>query len=383
MDHRERVLTAVEHQEPDRVPTALWGSAYGITDPLYRDLLAHLNLGQPKPPFRVRHGHTVNHYDERVLEALDTDTRYVWLGFSDLGGPPAEGGRDAWGAGWRRTGIYSTAVEHPLKDATVDDVAAYPWPDVEQLVRRDQLRRRARHLKEETDYAVVGRAVDSYGLLERSSSLRGTERFLLDLAMDETFADALIEHVAEVLYRLLEIYLDTAGPYLDILELPGDDYAARHPLISPQMFDQFFAPRWRRLIDLVRQAAPHCKVLFHSDGRMEPLLGRLIDLGVDILHPLEPMPGVDMAQIKGDYGDRLCFWGAIDIKRALQGDVARVEAEVRERIGALGPGGGYVLAPSNHLQPDVPAENVVALFRAAHEYGTYPLAFDQRHPGAG
>ena len=102
-------------------------------------------------------------------------------------------------------------------------------------------------------------------------------------------------------------------------------------------------------------------------------MGRLIDVGVDVFHCLEPMPGVDMAQLKRDYGDRLCFWGAIDIKHALQGDVARVEAEVRERISVLGPGGGYVLAPANHLQPDIPPENIVALFLAARKYGEYPL----------
>ena len=376
MDHRERVLMTIEHEEPDRVPTALWGSAYGLTDPLYRDLLSHLNLGHPVDPFRARLGHTVNHYDERILEALGTDTRYVWLGFSDLAGPPEQGGLDAWGVGWRKTGLYASATQHPLKDASPEDAAAYDWPDVEAYVRRDELRERARHLKQETDYAVVGRAADSYGLLERSSSLRGTEQFLLDLAMDEAFAEALIEQVAGVLYRLLDLYLDAAGPYLDILELPGDDYAAEHPLISPQMFDRFFAPHWRRLIGLIREAAPDCKVLFHSDGNMEPFLGRLIDLGVDVFHPLEPMPNVDMAEIKQTYGDRLCFLGAVDIKQAMQGEADTVAAEARERIRTLAPGGGYILAPANHLQPDVPAENVVALYRAAHSWGQYPLEVD-------
>jgi uroporphyrinogen decarboxylase len=373
MDHRERVLTAIGHEEPDRVPTALWGSAYGITDPLYRDLLEYLDLGQPVDPFRTRRGHTVNHYDERILDALGTDTRYVWLGFSDLAGPPADGGLDAWGVGWKRTGLYSSAVDHPLGEAAVEDLESYEWPAVEDYVALDELRRRARHLKEETDYAVVGRAADSYGPLERCSSLRGTERFLLDLAMDESFAEAVIEKVTDVLYRLMEIYLDAAGPYLDILELPGDDYAAQHPLISPQMFDRLFAPRWRRLIGLVREAAPETKVLFHSDGRMEPFLGRLIDLGVDVFHPLEPMPEVDMRKIKAEYGDQIAFLGAIDIKQALQGSPERVEAEARARISALAPGGGYILAPANHLQPDVPPENVVALYRAAHKYGSYPL----------
>ena len=374
MDHRERVLTAINHQEPDRVPTALWGSAYGITDPLYHELLAYLNLGQPVPAFRTRRGHTVNYYDERVLEALDIDVRYVWLGFTDLGGPPAGGGLDAWGVSWEQRVIYLTATQHPLEEATVDDVDAYPWPDVELCVRRDELCQRARYLKEQTDYAVVGRAADSYGLLERASLLRRMDQFMIDLALNEAFATALITRIADVFYRLLEIYLDTAGAYLDIIELPGDDYAAQNPLISPRMFDRFFKAPWGRLVGLVKEVAPHCKVLFHSDGRMEPFLGRLTDLGVDVFHCLEPLPGVDMAQVKRDYGDRLCFLGAIDIKQALQADAARVEAEVRERISVLGPGGGYVLAPANHLQPDVPPGNVVALFQAARKHGEYPLS---------
>jgi uroporphyrinogen decarboxylase len=181
----------------------------------------------------------------------------------------------------------------------------------------------------------------------------------------------LVERVTDVLCRLIEIYLDTAGQYLDVFELPGDDYAAQNPLIAPAMFDQFFAPAWRRMITLIKEAAPDCKVMFHSDGRMEPFLGRLIDLGVDVFHCLEPMPNVDMHQIKRDYGERLCFLGAIDIKQALQGDERRVEAEVQERIRALAPGGGYILAPANHLQPDVPPQNVVALFQAARRFGRY------------
>jgi uroporphyrinogen decarboxylase len=104
---------------------------------------------------------------------------------------------------------------------------------------------------------------------------------------------------------------------------------------------------------------------------MEPFLSRLIDLGVDIFHCLEPLPGVDMARIKEEYGNQLTFWGAIDIKEALQGDGLRVAEEVRLRMELLARGGGYVMAPANHLQPDVSPENVVALFRFAREFGKY------------
>ncbi len=371
MDHRERVLLSLNHQEPDWVPTALWGSAFGITDPLYVRLVQHLDLGEPLPPFRLRRGHSVNYYDDRILAALDIDVRHAWIGFTDLASPPGGGGRDAWGIVWEQSGIYLTPTQNPLAEATLDDLDDYAWPQVERLIRRDELRERAKYLKEKTNFAVVGRAVDSYGPLERASQLRGYERFMLDLAMDEDFSIGLIEKVTDVLCRLTEIYLDTAGSYLHVFELPGDDYAAKNPIIAPAMFDRFFAPAWHRIIALVKQAAPHCKVMFHSDGRMEPFLERLIDLGVDVFHCLEPLPEIDMPAIKRQYGERLCFLGAIDIKQAMQGDLIRLEAEVQARIQALAPGGGYILAPANHLQPDVPPENVVALYKAARKYGYY------------
>lgn len=376
MNHRERVLAAVNHQEPDFVPMVVGGGAHTLTDPVYFDLLKYFNLGEPVAPFRRNRGHTSNYYDDRVMEALDIDVRHVWLGFTDLAGPTPDGGDDAWGIRYKRAGIYTQAVTYPLENATLDDLDAYPFPQPDRLVRRDELRERARYLKENTDYAVVGRAFDSFGPFERASGLRRVDQLLMDLAMNPEFVERLVGKITDVLCRLAEIYVETAGEYLDILELPGDDYAAQRLIISPKMFDRFFAPAFRRIIGVIKQGAPHVKVLYHSDGNMEPLLGRLADLGVDIFHCLEPMPDVDMAAVKQKHGDRLCFWGAIDIKEALQGDEARVEAEVKERIRLLAKGGGYVLAPANHLQPDVPAANVAALFRAARKYGRYPLQLE-------
>jgi uroporphyrinogen decarboxylase len=334
-------------------------------------LVSYLGLGEPVQPFRLRRGHSVNHYDERVLEALEVDLRYAWLGFTDLGGPPAGGGVDAWGVGWEQSGLYLSAQQHPLTGASLEDLEAYSWPDMEQYIRREELRARGRYLREKTPYAVVGRAVDSYGPLERAGLLRGYEGFMMDLALNEDFVHQLVEKITEVLCRLIEIFLDSAGEYLDIFELPGDDYAAQTPIIAPAMFDKFFAAPWVRMVRLVKAAAPQCKVMFHSDGDMQPFLGRLIDVGIDVFHCLEPMPSVDMAQVKREYGEQLCFLGAIDIKEALQGDQAQVEAEVQARIRDLAPGGGYILAPANHLQPDVPPENVVALFEAARRFGKY------------
>ena len=369
MDHRERVLTALAHQEPDRVPLALWGSAYGITDGLYHNLLHELGWA-PVPPFRRRRGHTVNYYDDRLLDLIDADIHHVWLGSTDLASPPAEGGVDAWGVPWRKVGDYLFPGDPPLAQAKVEDLESYPWPEVESLVRREELLERACYLHHKTDYAVAARAVASYGPFEQACQLRGTEQFMVDLLTNEDFATALIDRIVNVLRRWLEIYLDIIAPYIDILELPGDDYASQTgPIISPRLFDKYFKPCWQQLIQLVKQASPRIQVLFHSDGAVAPFIPALLETGVDIIHPLEPVPATDMAAVKREYGEKLSFLGGIDIKRAMTGTEADVVAEVQRRIELLADGGGYILAPSNHLQPDVPPGNVLALFEAARKYG--------------
>jgi uroporphyrinogen decarboxylase len=160
-----------------------------------------------------------------------------------------------------------------------------------------------------------------------------------------------------------------------MIELPGDDYAGNeHLMMSPEMFRTFFKPSLQRLVTTVREFRSDLKIMFHSDGAIQGLIPDLIDLGIDALHPLEPLPAVDHAEVKAAHGDRIAFIGGIDIVRAMPGSRRDVVEEARRRIDLLAPGGGYVLAPANHLQPDVPAENVVALYETAHEYGVYPLA---------
>jgi uroporphyrinogen decarboxylase len=362
---RERVLAAVRHQEPDRVPMALWGSYYTLQDQTYFSLLQHLGLGEPVPPFRRLKGHNSNYYDDRVLDALDTDIRYVWLGFTDLGGPQPDTGLDAWGVRWQRVGPYMTPVAYPLAAATLDDLEQYPWPDVEALIRLDELRERLAALRRDGRHAIAARAVASYGPFEQAQAMRGREQFLVDLVEQPAFAEALIGRITAVLMRLLEIYLDVAGPDIDIMELPGDDYGGTtNLLISPRAFARFVKPALAGLAGQVKSCRSEIAVAFHSDGAIAPLLQSFIDIGIDIFHPLEPLPANDHAALKARYGDRLTFMGAIDIKTAMPGSIADVEDEVARRIQLLGRGGGYILAPANHLG-DVPPENIVALYRAA------------------
>ena len=376
MTPRERVLTAINHQEPDRVPTALWGSYYTLQDETYFNLLQHVGMGKPAEPFRRFRGHNSNYYDDTVLDYLDTDIRYVWLGFTDLGGPrPDTGGVDAWGVRWERFHPYMMPVEHPLADATVEDLEAYPWPDVEKLVRVDELKARLQTLRKKGKHAIAARAVSSYGPFEQAQSMRGREQFLIDLVEDPEFAQALVQRVTQVIKRLVEIYLDIVGGDIDIMEIPGDDYGGTHRLLfSPKHFDFYIKPALAEIIRPIKSCEQDIAVAFHSDGAIMPLIESFVEVGIDILHPLEPLPANDHDAIKAGYGDRLTFMGAIDLKEAMPGSVEDIEAEVKRRIQQLGGGGGYILAPANHLQSDIPPENIIALYRAAKRYGSYPIS---------
>lgn len=375
MTPRERVLTALHHQEPDRVPTALWGSYYTLQDQTYFNLLKHLAMGESIQPFRWLQGHNSNYYDDRLLDYLDTDIRYVWLGFTDLGGPQPDTDVDAWGVRWKRVGVYMTPVEHPLANAVVEDLETYPWPDVEKFIRVEELQARLQALQQTGKHAIAARAVNSYGPFDQALAMRGRVQFFIDLLENPEFAQRLVQKVTQVLKRLIEIYLDIAGNAIDIMEIPGDDYGGTQNLLfSPKHFDRYIKPALGEITQLIKSYRNDIAIAFHSDGAIAPLIESFIEVGIDILHPLEPLPANDHDAIKAKFGNQLVFMGAIDIKEAMPGSVEDVEAEVKRRIRSLAPGGGYIIAPANHLQYDVPPENIIALYRAARQYGVYPIS---------
>lgn len=370
---RERVLTALQHQKTDHIPTALGGGPYGLVDDLYLRLIEHLQLGEPVTPFRS--GHNISYMDDRLLERLGVDFRYCWPGL--LPNSPVHPGEDedtfydSYGQVWKRAKPYYYTGEGILKDAL--DVREIEqrirWPDLTDPRWTRGVAERARFLRENTDYFVVMRMVASHGPFQTACDLRGVENFLRDLALNPEFATTLLNRVTEAIEGLLRLAMQAGGKWFDMVELPGDDYAGNtNTLISPAMFRRFIKPCLRRLIQAIKEFNPETRVMLHSDGAITKLIPDIIDLGVDVLHPLEPLPATDIPAIKASVGERVTFLGGIDISQAMRGSTADVVAEVQHRIQQLGPGGGYILAPSNHLQADVPPENVVTLFQAAREF---------------
>ncbi len=378
MTSRQRVLTALTHEEPDTVPLALGGGPYGLVDDLYLRLVKHLDLGDPVPPFRT--GHSISYMDDRLLEKLGTDIRYCWPGL--LPNSPVIPGKDdntfydSYGQVWIRAQPYYFTGEGILQDAaSVDDIERrVRWPDFSDPRWTHGVAERAQMLREQTDYFVVMRMVASHGPFQTACDLRGMKSFLVDLASRPDFAHALLDKITTAIEGLLKLTMQAGGKYFDMIELPGDDYAGNlNLMISPAMFRKFIKPCIERLIKVIKEYNPNTKIMLHSDGAITKILPDILSLGVNVIHPLEPLPATDIPAIKEQFGRQVTFLGGIDISHAMPGTREDVIAETKRRISQLASGGGYILAPSNHLQADVSAENVVTLFETARQFGKYPI----------
>lgn len=366
MSHRERVICSLSHQTPDRVPCDLMGNATMLLDNTYLRLRDYLGLS-PIPP--VRSGTSANYYDERILEYFDIDFRRIFLKrdprnevvYHDDGSFT-----DAWGIRYKEAGIFVNALEHPLAAATtVADVEAYPWPKPTDLFRADGLGEQARRMYEQTDYALVARNPMSPGFLDRGCNLMGMANFMMLMASDEEVADCVVNHVLEVYYGVYEMFLREVGPYVQVVEVADDLGAQRALLISPAMYRRFIKPAEARLYAMIHDLAPHAFIIHHTDGNVFSILPDLIEVGVNVLNPVQTSAkGMDAAGLKSSFGDKLAFHGAIEKMEASKDELV---AEVKERIDVLGAGGGYVLASCNHMI-DAPPENIVAMFETAHEY---------------
>lgn len=375
---RDRVLTALNHEEPDRIPTALWGGSYGLIDDVYLKLVDYFKLGTPVSPFRE--GHSISYIDNRLLEILGTDMRYVSP--NHLPNSPitiekeSDTFKDSYGQIWHKSSPYYFAGEGILSNLEPSDEITdfIDFPNPKDPLWMDGVAEQAKLLREKTDFFVTMRMISSHGPFQTACDLRGTENFLLDMSLHPKFAQELLNYIANLQVGLLEAAMETGGDYFDMIELPGDDYASNIGLIfSPQMFRDFIKPILIRFVETIRRYRPDIAIMFHSDGLITQLLDDIIEIGIDVIHPLEPLPGLDFKKVKARYGKAVTFLGAIDIRQALPGSKDDVIQELKTRIHQLGPGGGYILAPSNHIQADVPIENVVTLFQAAQQYGNYPL----------
>lgn len=381
--HRRRVLTALDHAEPDRVPLDFGATrTTGATIPAYRLLRTCLGLTEtPKPIECIDLMQQLARVEDDVLLALDVDTRGVFLGAPDGFASTIEQHDgyeeyvDEWGVRRRRVAgsHYFDLVESPLAgDPDPRRVERYPWPDAADPGRYRHLQAQVAALCAEGEYAVV--VSPASGPLHITQYLRGFIDWFTDLLDAPAFAQALFERVFDVACEQAARALDLVGASADVVFV-GDDLGTQLGLqVSPAVYRKLIKPHQRRLFDIYH-ARSQGKVLYHTCGSVAAIIPDLIEIGVDVLNPVQVRAaGMDPGTLKREYGRHLSFWGAIDTQQVLpRGTPEDVRDEVRRRIQELGPGGGYVLNSVHNVQPDVPPENIVAMFAAGHELGSYPL----------
>jgi uroporphyrinogen decarboxylase len=374
MTSRERVLAALNHQEPDRVPLCLGASGASVTDDVYFQLKSHYGIEGDVEPFRSGHGDNI--YDPRVFDAMGLDFRHVFLR-SSLAYKPvvdSEGGViNEWGVKVQKFGRFYEWISNPLADASISDLDSYPWPKPYEGQRDRGLQDITEEYFNETEFAIASRS-PSRGFFDLGIQLRGFERFMMDLVLDKAFVHKLMGKLLEVICGFYDVLLDKVGHRIDIVETQ-DDYGHQNSLFfSPKTFREMIKPYRAELNQHIRSKAPQAKIYIHSCGAVKELIEDLIDCGVEVLNPVQPLAkGMDMDEMKSRFGKQITFHGSIDLQQALAGTPEDVEQEVKTRIKSLAPGGGFILSPANVVQDDVPIENIIFLFELAKKYGRYPL----------
>ncbi len=372
LTHRERVLRAINHKQPDRVPLDL-GSTVNSSIHIegYIPLAKHFGI-QPKKEIIHRMMQTAN-VQEEVLQALDIDFRGIFLGAPEKSVAeeisPNEY-RDHWGCVRVKppSSYYYDMIKFPLQgDITISDILNYPWPNPDDPGWTKHLRDRLKFIREQTDCAAVLNVPTAF--VHVSQYLRGFQDWYMDFIRNPYLLETLFDVVLEINSQICKNILKEIGQEVDIIAT-ADDLGTQNGLqVSYNHYKKYIHPRLEKYFKLIHDMSP-AKILFHSCGSICAIIEDLIQIGVDILNPVQVSAvGMNPQDLKNKYGGRLVFWGAIDTQRVLPfGSTEEVKREVELRIEQLGRDGGYVLGAVHDIQPDVPINNILTMYRHAREY---------------
>lgn len=377
MNSRERVLLALNHKEPDMVPMDCGATI--VTAPTriaYQNLRAYLGLGEDPNP-RISHVQMDTVYPaDDLRERYEVDFRTVAMKGPwefELRVMPDDSFYDEYDIRWKKASYYYDVVERPLADCTsVADLDKAVWPNPYDPGRVEGLRQEAKDLHENTEFAVVA-DIMALGPFEGACILRGYEQFCVDLAWDPKFAEALLDKITETDIELWDHFMNAVGDYVDVV-CQGDDVGMQTGLyISPAMYRQFIKPRQKQIFDYIHSRTD-AKVFYHSCGAVFDIIGDIIDIGVDVLNPIQRSAAkMDIAKMKEEFGMDICFWGGgIDVQQVLPfASPEEIEADVKRTFEIMAPGGGFVFFPSHNIQADVTPERFDAAFDSALRYRSY------------
>ncbi len=379
---RERVLAALDHREPDRVPIDLGGNQSGIHRVAYENLLARLGLRETVEIMDLVQ--QLARPSEAVLKRLGVDTRYVAAGAPEgfkgavvrreRSGRVWEDFADEFGVVWSRPDDapnYFDITHSPLAGLSLEQIKGYPFPNGGDPSRFSGLRERALRLRRETPYAVVSGI--SGVVYEICWYMRGLENLFVDMMEQPEILETLLDRTLRYWLDWFRGFLDEAGDVVDVIMI-GDDLTGQDgPLFPPRLYRSIVKPRQKALVSYIKSRTA-ARIWYHSCGSILPYIPDLLDNGIEALNPVQiTARGMDPEGLKERFGDKLTFWGgAVNTQRTLpRGTPDEVREEVRRNLAAFMPGGGYIFANVHNIQADVPPDNVLALFDAAREFGTY------------
>ncbi len=384
MTSRERVQAVLNHEIPDQVPVIIGVSnATGIKMTPYKAIKELAGIDAPDEYIYDWPELGTALPDEATLIRLHSDVRGVYdrlpeaVSRRNKTRPAHSNFIDDWGSGQKEIedGVWYPGV-HPLAEATtIEEIEAYTnWPDMHDPYRVAQVRAAARKLADENQFAIMATPWLLFPF-ERAHAMQGLDKFLYNMAVDKEFSKYLLEKIYGYCKTLMGYFLDELGGNVDIIKI-GDDLGTQESLlISPKMYREFLKPIHADFIHFIKERTK-AKVFFHTDGDVFNLIEDFIEIGVDILNPIQTSAGrmSNLAELKQRFGDRIILCGAIDTQKVLPyGSPAEVRGEVKRVINILGDGGGYMLASVHTIMNEVPAENVLAMVDAAQEFGKYPL----------
>jgi uroporphyrinogen decarboxylase len=375
MNSRERALAAINLKEPDQVPIDLGSTIVtSITRKAYTALRTYLNM-PPDPAPNISHRQMDTVYPmEDLLRCYGVDFRPVcmkgpWY-FKTHEIPEEDAFYDEYNMKWRKASYYYDVIERPLAKAeTVADVEKATWPNPYDPGRIVGIREEAQALYNQGVYLIVA-DIMCLGPFEGACFLRGYENFLTDLYLNPSLAEAILDKVLELDIQLWDVFLQQVGDLVDVVA-QGDDIGMQQSMyISPKLYCRMIKPRHQKLYDFIHSKTK-AKVFMHSCGSVYDAIPDLIEVGVQILNPIQRSAAkMDIAKLKQEFGKDLCFWGGgIDVQQVLPyASLNEIEREVKYAMDTLGPGGGFVFVPSHNIQADVTPDRIHAVYEAALKY---------------
>jgi uroporphyrinogen decarboxylase len=379
---RNRLLTALEHRVPDRVPIDFGGNQTGIHKFAYQKLIDRLGLDENVVIMDVIQ--QLAKPSEAVLQRLHVDTRYVWAkGTAGFRGDVIKRERDGltwndftdeFGVTWSMPDAspnYFDITRSPLAGLSLKQINEYPFPKGDDPSRFEGLREQVLALRRDTSYAVVSGI--SGVVYEYCWYLRGLENLFTDMLEQPAVLEILIDRMLRFWLDWFRLFIAEVGDIVDIIMI-GDDLAGQNgPLFSPKIYRSIVKPRQKQLVQYIKSCT-QAKIWYHSCGAVVEYIPDLLDNGIDILNPVQiSAKGMNPTRLKAEFGDKLVFWGgAIDSQHILpKGTPEEVRESIRQNLKAFMPGGGYVFNNVHNIQADVPPENVLAMYDAALEFGAY------------